>query len=93
MDACAPGLGGSKSWPKNRDLEPQALVYEGPRPACPSLDSLGTYMGGTLYRGWPTFPASLVQEDAAPSPLPTLDLFRHLKCTLGNGSDFRFDKN
>lgn len=54
MDAREPGLGGSKSWPRNRDLGPQALVYEGPRPACPSLDSLGLYMGGMLYKGWPT---------------------------------------
>lgn len=48
---------------------------------------------GALYRGRPTFPASLVQEDVASSPLPPLDLFRQPKCMPGNESDFRFDKN
>lgn len=93
MDACEPGLGGAQSWPKNKDLETQALVYEGPKPGCPSLDALGTDRGGSSVWGRPTFPASLVQEDEASSPLPPLDLFRQPKCTPGNESDFRFDKN
>lgn len=42
--------------------------------------------------GGPTLPALLVQEDAVPSPLPPLDLCRQLRCSLGNGSDFRFHR-
>ena len=45
MDACEPGLGGAQNWPKNKGLEPQALVYEGLRPGCPSLDALETDRG------------------------------------------------
>ena len=51
MDACEPGLGGAQSWARNKYLETQALVYEGPNPGCPSLDALGTDRGGSSVQG------------------------------------------
>ena len=65
MDACEPGLGRAQSWPKNKGLEPRAVVYEGLRPGCPSLGAhpwipWRQTEEGVLYRGRLTFPASLV---------------------------------
>lgn len=73
-------LRGAQSWAKNWGLEPQAPACEGSRP---ELSSRWGLIGeGPPYRGWLTFLASLVQEDAAPSPLPALDLFRQLRQRL-----------
>lgn len=77
---CGPGPRGAQSWPKNQGLEPQAPARGGPRSEPPSF--WGPIGEGAPHRGWPTLPASLVQEDAAPRSLPPLDLFRQLRRTL-----------
>ena len=48
---------------------------------------------GPPKRGWPSFPMSLVQKNAAPSLHSPLNLCRQPRPTLGNGLDFGFNKN
>lgn len=75
-------------------LEPPAPAHEGPRSELPFWGPLGTSRGESPVQGLARLSCLPGPRGCSPaSLLPPLDLLRQLRCTLGNGSDFGFDKN